>query len=111
MKRKLIPLLLLLAVPLAGCVASLAASAASMAIRSAQGEPQSNRHLQPAARTACSAHAAQYGTVHIIDVEQRSVGKIVVWGTVTAAGQRRSFECAFTDKVAGFRLREIRAQG
>jgi ABC-type enterochelin transport system permease subunit len=112
MTRKLALLLIVaLPLPLGGCLASLAMSAAGMAMQSAQGEEKSNRHLQPAARAACSAQAAQYGTVHIIDVAQRSVGRIVVWGTVTAAGQRRSFECAFTDKVAGFKLREIRAQG
>jgi hypothetical protein len=109
MAPKLMPLLIL-SLPLGGCVAGMAASAAGMAIRSAQGEPQSNRHLQPTARTACSAHAAQFGTVHIIDVEQRSVGKIVVWGTVTDAKERRSFECAFTDKVTGFKLRPIAAR-
>jgi hypothetical protein len=100
--------LLLLAVPLGGCVAGLVASAAGTAIRSAQGEPQSNRHLQPAAQSACTAYAAQYGAVHIIDVVQRSVGKIIVWGTVTDSSERRSFECAFTDKIAGFKLRAIR---
>lgn len=100
--------LLLLAVPLGGCVAGLVASAAGTAIRSAQGEPQGNRHLQPAAQSACAAHAAQYGEVHIIDVVQRSVGKIVVWGTVTDAREKRSFECAFTDRITGFKLRAIR---
>jgi hypothetical protein len=101
---------LLLTLPLGGCVGAMAASAAGMAIRGAQGEPQSNRHLQPAARTACSAHAAQYGAVHIIDVQQSSVAKITVWGTVTNAKERQSFECAFTDKLAGFKLRPISAQ-
>lgn len=109
MTPKFVPLLLL-AFPLGGCAATIAASAAGMAIRGAQGESQSNRHLQPAARAACSAHAAQYGAVHIIDVEQRSAGKIVVWGTVTDARERRSFECAFTDRVSAFKLRSIEAQ-
>ncbi len=109
--RAMILVMAAAALPLGGCVASLAASAASMAIQSAQPKPQSNAHLKPTALQQCTARAAQYGAVHIIDVEQRSVGRIVVWGTVTAAGQRRSFECAFTDKVAGFKLREIRAQG
>lgn len=103
--------LLLWALPLGGCAAGLAAGAAGMAIRSSQGEPKSNRQLQPTARSACSAHAAQYGAVHIIDVEQRSAGKIIVWGTVTDAKQRRSFECAFTDRIAGFKLQVIDTQG
>ncbi len=109
MTQKLMTLLLL-ALPLGGCVAGIAASAAGMAIRSAQGEPQSNEHLRPAAREACSVHGAQYGAVHIIDVEQRSAGKIIVWGTVTDARERRSFECAFTARIAGFKLRVIKAQ-
>jgi hypothetical protein len=103
-------LLLLTAVPLGGCVAGIAASAAGMAVRSAQAERQGNRHLQPLARTACSAHAAQFGTVHIIDVEQRSAGTVIVWGTVADASGRRSFECAFTHRIAGFKLRAIKTQ-
>ena len=107
MTPKLMPLLLL-ALSLGGCAAGIAASAAGMAIRGAQGEPQDNRHLQPAARSACNAHAAQYGAVNIIDVEQRSAGKIIVWGTVTDAKERRSFECAFTDRMKGFKLTVIK---
>jgi hypothetical protein len=45
--------------------------------------------------------------VHIIDVEQRSVDKLVVWGTVDDGKQRRSFQCDFKHKVTGFKLREI----
>ena len=103
-------LLLLVAASLVlgGCVASMAASAASMAIRSAQPRPQSNAHLKPTALQACTARAAQHGTVHIIDVEQRSAGRMIVWGTVTDATQRRSFQCHFTTAIADFRLRAIR---
>ncbi|MBA3578208.1 MAG: hypothetical protein H0W39_11480 [Sphingomonas sp.] len=108
MTRKLILLLAAIALPLGGCIAGIAASAAGMAIRSAQGTPQSNRHLQAQARAACSAQAAQHGAVRIIDVEQRSTGKMVVWGTATDATARRSFECAFTDRITDFNLREIR---
>jgi hypothetical protein len=93
----------------AGCVAGLAASAVSMAARGAQGEPQSNEHLKPVAQQTCSAHAVQFGTVHIIDVEQRSPAKIVVWGTVTSMSARRSFECTYTTKIVGFKLRAISA--
>jgi hypothetical protein len=103
--------ILLMALPLGGCAAAIAASAANMAVQGARGEPQGNRHLQPAAREACSAHAGQYGDVHIIDVEQRAVNRIVVWGTVGDANQRRSFQCTFTDRITGFTLRAIKPQG
>jgi hypothetical protein len=96
------------ALPLGGCVASLAASAASMAIQSAQPKPQSNAHLKPTAIQACTARAAQRGAVHIIDVEQRSAGRLIVWGTVTDSSGRRSFQCHFTSGIADFKLREIR---
>lgn len=98
------------AVPLGGCVASLAASAAGMAIQSAQREPQSNAHLKPTARQACTQRAAQYGAVHIIDVEQRRADRIIVWGTVTDARERRGFQCHFTTAIADFELRAIRTR-
>lgn len=109
MKRPIliVPVSLTIAVSLGGCVAAMAASAAGMAARSARGQPVSNEHLRPAARTACEAHAAQYGAVHIIDVEQRSVSKIIVWGTVGEGEQRRSFECSYGTKITGFKLRAI----
>lgn len=97
---------------LSGCVASMAMSAASMAARAAQGEPVSNEELQPQARDACTAQAAQYGTVNIIDVEQHSIDKIIVWGTVESmtngAKTRRSFQCDYGTRITGFRLRAIR---
>ena len=95
------------ALPLGGCVAGMAASAASMAARSARGEPESNEHLKPAAEKACSARASQYGAVHIIDVQQRDASKIIVWGTVGEGKERRSFECAYGTKIIGFELRAI----
>lgn len=94
---------------LAGCVPMMAASAAGMAARSAQGRPASNEALQPGAREACSVRAAQYGTVHIIDVEQRAVNKIIVWGTVDDGKVRRSFQCNFGTRITGFTLRKINA--
>lgn len=100
-------LLLPASLALGGCVASLAASAASMAIQSAQPKPQSNAQMKPVATQACSERAAAYGAVHIIDVEQRRVGLLVVWGTVTDAKERRSFECHFTTAVTAFKLRPI----
>lgn len=92
---------------LGGCVAGMAASAVSMAARSARGEPASNEHLQPTARQACTERAAQHGTVHIIDVQQRAPSKIIVWGTVDDGKERRSFECGFGTKITGFKLRGI----
>ncbi len=103
--------LLAAALALGGCVAGIASSAVGMAVRSAKGEPQGNQHLRPAARQACSAEAAKHGAVHIIDVQQSSVSKIIVWGTVGEGAARRSFECAFGNQVTGFKLRAIAAPG
>ncbi|MES2119006.1 MAG: hypothetical protein V4513_00330 [Pseudomonadota bacterium] len=106
---RLIPLVLAAAVPaLSGCVASMAMSAASLAARAAQGQPVSNEALAPQARGACTAQAAQYGTVNIIDVEQNRVDKIIVWGTVDDGKARRSFECDYGTRITGFKLRAIK---
>jgi hypothetical protein len=99
------------AVTVGGCVAAMAASALGAAARSARGQPQSNEHLQPAARKDCALQAAQYGAVHIIDVEQRSIDRIIVWGTVDDGKQRRSFECSYGTKLTGFKLRSINPTG
>jgi len=108
MTRMPILLLIACAAPaLSGCVAGMAASAASMAIRSAQGTPQSNTHLKPTAETVCTAHASQFGSVHVIDVQQYSPSKIIVWGTVDNGKAKQSFECGFTTKMSGFKLRPI----
>lgn len=95
------------AVPLGGCAASLAASAVGAAVRGAQKPVDPNLDHGPAALAACRERAGQEGAVHIIDVERRSPGRVVVWGTVEQAGRRRSFECRFNGKIAGFTLREI----
>lgn len=99
------------ALGLGGCVAGIASSAVGMAVRSAKGEPQSNQHLQPAARQACTAQASQYGAVRVIDVQQSSASKIIVWGTVGDGAARRSFECAFGTRVTSFKLRAIATPG
>ena len=102
-------LLLVLTAPvLSGCVAGIAMSAASLAAQSAQRRPVSNEGYQPTARSACTAQAAQYGTVNIIDVEQHGIDRIIVWGTVDDGKEKRSFECGFTTKVTGFKLRAIK---
>ena len=92
---------------LSGCAAGLAAGALGAAARSAQGAPQSNAHLADEARAACAERAAQHGSVHIIDVQQRRVDRITVWGTVGEGAEKRSFECSYGTKIAGFKLRAI----
>ena len=94
---------------LGGCVAGLAASAVSMAARSAQKPQVNNEHLKPAAREACTARAAQLGAVTVIDVQQYSPSRIIVWGTVAAATGRQSFECQFGQAITAFKLRPIPA--
>lgn len=100
-------LLLASGLALGGCVAGMVASAAGMAAQGARGQPQSNANLQPEARRVCESNAAHYGAVHIIDVEQHSISRIIVWGTVDDGKQRRSFQCDFGTKITGFKLRPI----
>ncbi len=106
-RKLLLPLLLGGSLALGGCAASLAASAVSAAMRSAQGRAPSNEHLTLEAAQACRAQAAQYGEVQVIDIEQRTASKIIIWGTAGSGADRRSFECTFTTRVVGFRLRAI----
>jgi hypothetical protein len=96
-----------LAPALGGCIPMMAASAVSMAASSARGRPVGNEALQPQAREACSAQAARYGTVHVIDVQQASVSKIIVWGTADDGKQKQSFQCDFGTRITGFKLRPI----
>jgi hypothetical protein len=110
MMRRFVPCLLAAAVPaLSGCVASMAMSAASLAAQSARGQPVSNEAYQPTAREQCSAQAAQYGAVNVIDVEQHAIDRIIVWGTVGEGAEKRSFQCDFTTKIVGFKLRVIKS--
>ena len=104
---KQILFLCLLAPALGGCVAGLAASAVGMAAQGARGTPESNAHLRAEAVAACTARASQHGPVRIIDVEQRRIDRLIVWGTAGEGAARRSFECAYGTEIAGFRLREI----
>lgn len=112
MRKLIVPLVLTSSFLLSGCVASIAASALGSAVQSARSKQQAGREpLDPqAAREACSAHAAQHGEVKIIDVENRSSSKLIVWGTVQTGQERRSFECGYRGKISGFKLREIKTR-
>jgi hypothetical protein len=46
----------------------------------------------------------------VIDVEQHSVAKIIVWGTIDDGKQKQSFQCDFGTKISGFKLRPIHAE-
>ncbi len=109
MKRKILLPLIVFATPaLGGCAVQAALLAADLAdeVRPALGP--SNAHLKPAATEACTRRAAQYGSVYIVDVEQRRTDRIIVWGSVTDAEQRRrTFECNYTTKLTSFALRDI----
>jgi len=108
MRGPILPLVLAGALALGGCAASLAASAVGAAIQASQGQPQAIANLRDVAAEACRAHAAQYGEPRIIDVVVRGPDKAVVWGAVEAAAGRQSFECRYSGKIAGFRLRAVR---
>ena len=108
MRIKLLTLLVAGSLMVGGCVAGIATSAIGIAVRTTRGEPEGNQQLQPTAVEACSGRAAQHGVVHIIDVQQSSASKIVVWGTVSVGGQRQSFECAYGTRITNFKLRAIK---
>jgi hypothetical protein len=109
MRNYLLPLLAASSLALGGCAASIAAGLAGAALRGAGDDksPALAQDLGPPAEAACRAQASQHGQVNVIDIERRSDGKIVVWGTVEDAKQRRSFECRYDGKIAGFKLRAI----
>ncbi len=108
MRRSILAFLALGALPLGGCAASIAASAVGVAVRAADTPDKPPREDPgPAARAACSARAAPYGTVRIIDTVYKSPAKLVVWGAVEGEGGRRSFQCRYDGKVVGFELKEI----
>lgn len=89
----------------------MAVSAVGMAAQSATPRPRSNETLQPNAATACTAAASKYGTVHVIDVEQHAINKIIVWGTVDDGKTKRSFQCNYGTKINGLKLSAIKAAG
>ncbi|MEO7634450.1 MAG: hypothetical protein ABIS38_02240 [Sphingomicrobium sp.] len=103
----MIPALLGSTVTLGGCIPMMALSAAQMVAKSARGTPVSNAALKPQAESACSAQAAQYGVVHVIDVTQPKINTIIVWGTAGEGAQKQSFECHFGTRITAFKLRPI----
>ncbi|HET9639335.1 MAG TPA: hypothetical protein VFP12_09030 [Allosphingosinicella sp.] len=106
--RSLLPLVALAALPLGGCAASLAAGAIGAAVQAAdRPDKPPKEDPGPAARAACTARALPYGEVRIIDTVYKSPAKLVVWGSVEAQGNRRSFRCRWDGKIAGFDLREV----
>lgn len=108
MKQILIaPVLLGATLALGGCLPMMALSAAQMAASSTRRAPVSNAELAPAAEASCSTMAAQYGAVHVIDVQQAKVGMIIVWGTAGEGAQKQSFECHFGTAITAFKLRPI----
>ena len=111
--RKIALSLVVMATPaLGGCALQAALAAAELApqIRGPLG--LKNAHLKPAAVQACTQRAGEYGSVFIVDVEQRRADRIIVWGSVTdARQQRRTFECHFTTALTRFRLGEILPPG
>ena len=93
-----------------GCAASIAAGALGAAARSAGGGPDAYHNDEPlklAAAQACRARASGLGEVQIIDLEQRGARKVVVWGTATGSARRQSFECTYTNRITGFRVRNL----
>lgn len=111
MTRKIRLALLLLAAPaLGGCALQAALVAAELARNLPEPQRPSNAHLRPTAVHACTQRAAQYGSVFIMDVEQRRPDRLIVWGSVTDPQRRRTFECHFTNALVRFTLREIGAR-
>jgi hypothetical protein len=110
MRRSILLLLALGALPLSGCAASLAASAVGAAVRAADRPDRvPKQDPGPAARSACTARAAPYGNVKIIDVVYRSVAKVTVWGSVEGEAGKRSFQCRWDGKIVGFEMKEVGA--
>src|SRR3990170_1142867 len=101
MSRKILLPLMLLATPaLGGCAVQAALAAADIAPRLSGPMGPKNAHLRPQALRECTQQAGQYGSVYIVDVEQRRADRIIVWGSVTdSQHRRRTFECHFTTRL------------
>jgi hypothetical protein len=113
MARKTLLALILLATPaISGCALQAALMAAELVPQVRGPLGASNAHLRPIATQQCTERARQYGTVYIVDVEQRRSDRIIVWGSVTDAQQRRrTFECHFTTTLRDFKLGEFLRAG
>jgi hypothetical protein len=108
MRRSILLLLALGALPMSGCAAGIAASAVGAAVRAADRPDRAPKEDPgPVARAACSARAAQYGNAKIIDTVYKSVAQVVVWGAVEGEGRKRSFQCRWDGKIVGFELQEV----
>lgn len=111
MRRSILLSVALAALPLAGCAASIAASAVGAAVRAADRPDKAPKENPgPVARAACSARAAPYGNVKIIDVVYKSVSKVTVWGSVEGEGVKRSFQCRWDGKIVGFEMKAVEAR-
>jgi hypothetical protein len=104
-------LLCLGALALNGCAASLAASAVGAAVQAGRKRPIVDPNQGEAALEACRARAAQYGEVHVIDVERRSATRVIVWGTAGIGAERQSFQCDYGSAITAFKLRPIKRRG
>jgi hypothetical protein len=110
-RRILLPLVLVATPALGGCAVQAALAAAELGpqIRGPLGP--SNVHLKSTATQACTQRAGRYGSVFIVDVEQRRADRIVVWGSVTDLQERRRiFECHFTTSLIRFEVGEFLTQ-
>jgi hypothetical protein len=108
MRPPILPLIALCTLPLSGCAAGLAASAVGAAVRAAdRPDAPPTEDPGPAARAACTARAAAFGTVRIIDTVYKSAAKLVVWGAVEGEGPKRSFQCRWDGKIVGFEMKEV----
>ena len=108
LRKKALFLLALASPALGGCALQAAMVAAELGpqIRGPLGP--NNAHFRPVAIEDCTRRAGQYGSVFIVDVEQRRSDRIIVWGSVTdARHQRRTFECHFTTAPGHFKLGDI----
>ncbi len=101
------PLVVLGTPALGGCALQAALMAADIAPQIQGPMGTKNAHLRPQAIRECTQQAGQYGSVYIVDVEQRRADRIIVWGSVTDSQQRRrTFECHFTTRLGTFKLGE-----
>ena len=90
---------------LGGCAAAMVAGAAGAAAEGASGGRSGNKaFMQAAARQACSAQAAQYGTAQVTAAQQATPLTIVVTGTVADADGTYGFTCQFETSVIDFKL-------